>query len=131
MPAILKQRPLAPAAVADNPSSTALVAAVLANVEDCAGYFHNELSDREFRELVRARGRSCDAALLELRRAALVRGGGRPASTSSPRRGQISGLPMSADTIRVLELEAENAGLRRLIADQQLDIDVLRERAQR
>jgi hypothetical protein len=131
MPTIMRQRPLAPAAVADNPSCTALVAAVLANVEDCAGYFHNELTDREFRELVRARGRSCDEALLELRRAALVRGSDRPDSTSSLRRGQISARPMSADTIRVLELEAENAGLRRLLADQQLDIDGLRERAQR
>lgn len=129
MPAILKQRPMALPAEAESRSSSALVAAVIASVEDCAGHFHNELSDREFRELVRARGRSCDEALLELRRAALVRGAGSGATGSPAPRRTTAGRPMSADALRVLELELENERLRRLVAGQQLDIEGLRERS--
>lgn len=129
MPAILKQPPPASIVKAERPSQSALVAAVIASVEDCAGHFHNELSDREFRELVRARGRSCDEALLELRRAALVRGAGTPAAGATARRRTTSGRPMSADAIRVLELEQENERLRRLVAGQQRDLRGLRERS--
>jgi hypothetical protein len=80
---------------------SALVAAVLANVEDG---FCRDLSRAEFRELVAARRRTCDEALLGLRAAAL----GREAE------------PAGA------ALEAENARLRKLVAEQRAEIERLK-----
>ncbi len=139
MPAILKQRPFAPAAEQSDRPSAALVAAVIASVEDCADQLHGHVSHRQFRELVRARGRLCDEALLELRRAALAReaeaapdpdaDGAVPPLILGRRR--ITGRAVTADAVRVRELEAENARLRQIVVDQRLDLQDLRASARR
>lgn len=104
--------------------SSRLVAAVLANVEDGFG---QELSRSEFRELVAARGRSCDAALLELRRAASERGTAVAGSGErTPWGRSITGLRTVPEAIIRLErLEADNARLRRLVGDQRAEIERL------
>ena len=92
-------------ATAPDQTSSPLVAAVLANVED--GFGHG-LSRSEFRELVAARGRSCDEAWVELRR-------------------RITGRRTQVDaTLRLEALEAENARLRQLVSDQRAELDSLK-----
>ncbi len=127
MPALLKRIPSFPAAKTQPEPSSPLVAAVIASVGGGAEGLRGELSHREFRELVRARGRSCDEVLLELRRAALQRGVTTPSAFDAKR---ITGRRASAvAAVRLDQLESENARLRRLVADQRLDIDALRGRA--
>jgi hypothetical protein len=108
------------------------VAAVLASVEDCAaGRLRQELSRSEFRELVQERRRSCDAALLELTRAAIERDEaaiGAVAGVDAPswrRRITGRGIPIEA-AIALDELRMENARLRRLLTDQRAEIESLR-----
>jgi hypothetical protein len=104
-----------------------LVAAVMASVEESAGRLHKELTRREFRELVEARGRSCDEALLEIRRAALLRDPSLVGASQATWSRRITGHRAQSEAeVRVSELEAENARLRLLIADQESEIDELR-----
>jgi hypothetical protein len=120
-----------PDSQSDQPRSP-LVAAVMASVEESAGRLHKELTRREFRELVEARGRSCDEALLEIRRAALLRDPSLAGASEATWRRRITGHRAQTEAERrVTELEAENARLRLLIADQESEIDELRRFARR
>jgi hypothetical protein len=94
-----------------------LVAAVLANLEERPGDLRDGLSRADFRDLVRARGRDCDEAWAEISRAARTR------ETSEPVRRPITDPARRAagirawQSLRLIELEAENERLRQLVSE--------------
>lgn len=100
----------------------------MASVEESAGRLRQELSRHEFRNLVLERGRSCDEALLEIRRAALQRDPSIVRDSDSSWHRRITGArPAASDADRRIEaLAGENARLRLLIADQEAEIEDLR-----
>lgn len=129
MPALRKHVPFIHAQEEQaQPSSSRVVAAVLANLEDSAGSMRGQMSRREFRAQVQERGRSCDEVLLELRRAALIRdAGGAGTSSDALTRRRITNRRVTAnDIVRIDQLAADNVRLRRLVADQQLALEGLR-----
>jgi hypothetical protein len=129
VPALLKRTLNTQTTITEQEPPSPLVAAVIASVGATAEGLRGELSHREFREQVRAYGRSCDEVLLDIRRAALRGENGVPVPAEITRR-RITGRRASAlDAVRLDQLEAENARLRAVVANQRLDLDALRRRA--